>query len=340
MKVFIRRLFVFFLPAFLLNLTLLAQRNAVNNSVQYETVYDDPFDINRFFVQIQPVYAEVFGLNNNIGFGLELDYYLKELMDFQVAFRTPYARSTDLMRDASSKNNDLANSGKRFFFGELGLTYHVIDRKMSSKSKFVLYSKNFQKYNRWKTMTPEHIYVPSNIRRIVGIRAGGSAYQSSFDVLKVLEDQGSSIMEILPQGEDRLSFYSNIKSQGFYIGGSLEMIKNIAIGFDNLYDQTANDLMFTAFFDILFYPFISVEDFVLSEGSVIYPSDLIDTNMLGFRGGIKGKFNRSLGFAYSVELGLRPGIQGSGFYLMGVFSVPVFGFRMDKGKGSISDKDL
>lgn len=337
MKVFIRKSFVFFIPAYFLTITLLAQRPAVNNTVQYETVYDDPFDINKFFVQLQPVYAEVFSLNNNIGFGMELDYYLKDIIDFQIAFKTPYARSTDLMRDAASKNNDLSNKAKRFYYGELGLNYHVVDRKISSKSKFVLYSKNFQKYNRWKTMTPEHIYVPSNLRRIFGIRLGGSTYQSSFDVNKVLENQGSSIAEILPPGEDRLSFYSNVKSQGFYIGGSMELIKNIAINFENLYDQTANDLMFTIFVDLLIHPFISMEDFFLSESTYNYSSDVIDTNMIGFRSGIKGKFNRSLGFAYSFEIGLRPGIKDNGFYLMGVFSVPVFGFRLDKGNSATSN---
>ena len=42
-------------------------------------------------------------------------------------------------------------------------------------------------------------------------------------------------------------------------------------------------------------------------------------------------------FAPLVETGLRPGIQGNGFYLMGVFSVPVFGFRLDKGQSNFEN---
>jgi len=265
---------------------------------------------------------------------LEVDYYLKDIMDFQLNFRTPYSRSTDLMRDAATKNSDILNTPKRFYYGELGLNFHVKDQIISTKSKFVLYSKNFQKFNRWKTMTPEYIYVPSNLRRIFGIRLGGSAYQSAFDVTRVLDNQGKSLDEIIPPEDNQLSFYSNIASQGFYIGGSMELIKNIAINFENLYDQTANDLMFTVFLDLLIHPFTSIEDFEVVKALEIYSSEIIDTNIIGFRGGIKGKFNRAIGFGYKIEIGMRPGIRGNGFYMMGVFSVPVFGFRLNKGESA------
>ena len=183
-------------------------------------------------------------------------------------------------------------------------------------------------------MVPEYVYVPSNLRRILGIRLGGSAYQSAFDVGKVLDKQNMPLENIIPSEDTQLSFYSNINSQGFYIGGSMELIKNIAINFENLYDQTANDLMFTVFVDLLIHPFITIQDIRYQRDSgmsIEYISnEIIDSNLFGFRAGIKGKFNRAIGFGYSVETGIRPGIQGKGFYLMGVFSVPVFGFRLNK----------
>ena len=328
------RILIFFYTAFLLYLPLQAQKSRINYSVEYETVYDDPYDINRFYILIQPLYGEAFSTNTNIGFGLEANYYLKDIMDFQIGFRTPYSKGSDLMRDAASKNSDALNTPKRFYYGELGMNYHLVDRLISTKSKFVLYSKNFLKFNRWKTMVPEYVYVPSNLRRILGIRLGGSAYQSAFDVGKVLDKQNMPLENIIPSEDTQLSFYSNINSQGFYIGGSMELIKNIAINFENLYDQTANDLMFTVFVDLLIHPFITIQDIRYQRDSgmsIEYISnEIIDSNLFGFRAGIKGKFNRAIGFGYSVETGIRPGIQGKGFYLMGVFSVPVFGFRLNK----------
>jgi hypothetical protein len=335
------KLLIFLIPAFLINLNLKAQRAGFNESLKYETVYDDPYDINKLYILIHPLYGEVFSTNTNIGFGLGLDYYLKEVIDFQLEFRTPYSKSTDFIHDAARKNNDALNTPERFYFIELGLNYHVVDRKESSKSEFVLYSKNFQQYNRWKTMVPESIFVPTNIRRIIGVRLGGTAYQSAFDFNKVIDNQGKSLSDISLSDINQLSFYSNIKSQGFYIGSSMELIKNIAINFEDLYDQNANDLIFTFFLDLLINPFITIEDIsYLSEPEMqveTISAEIIDTNMLGFRGGIKGKYNRSIGFSYSVEIGMRPGIKGGGFYLMGVFSVPAFGFRLDKGQSSFID---
>jgi len=335
------RFLIFFVPAFLIHLNLKAQQAVPDKSPQYETVYDDPYDINRLFLMVQPVYGEVFSTNTNIGFGLEVDYYLKDLFDFQVGFRTPYSQSTDLMRDAADKNNDALNKPKRFYYVEGGLNYHIIDRKESSTSKFVLYSKNFLKYNKWETMVPENILVPTNLRRIYGMRLGGTAYQSSIDVNRILSNQGKSFNDTSSIGINQASIYSNITSQGFYIGGSMELIKNVAINFENLYDQTANDLMFSVFLDLLINPFITIEDInYIPESSdeiQTFSSDIIDTNMFGFRGGVKGRFNRAIGFSYSVEIGMRPGVKGSGFYIMGVFSVPVFGFRLNKGETAFTN---
>jgi hypothetical protein len=332
------RFLIFFVPAFLINLNLKAQEAVPDKPPQYETVYDDPDDINELFLLVQPVYGEVFSTNTTIGFGLEVEYYLKDLFDFQVGFRTPYSQSTDLMRDAAVKNSDALNNPKRFYYVEGGLNYHVVDRTESSKSKFVLYSKNFRKYNRWETMVPENILVPSNLRRIYGIRLGGTAYQSSIDVNRILINQEISFNDTSSIGINQASIYSNIMTQGFYIGGSMELIKNIAINFENLYDQTANDLMFSVFLDLLINPFITIEDIIYipesSDEIQTFSSDIIDTSMFGFRGGIEGKFNRAIGFGYSVEIGIRPGVKGNGFYLMGVFSVPVFGWRLNKGKTS------
>jgi hypothetical protein len=335
------KLLIFFVPAFLISLNLKAQLADINKSVQYETIYDDPYDINKLFLFVQPVYGEVFSTNTNIGFGLGMDYYLKELFDFQIGFRMPYAKSTDLMRHAADKNSDALNIPKRFYYVELGLNYHIVDRKESSRSKFILYSKNFKKYNRWETMVPESILVLSNLRRIYGIRFGGTAYQSSFDVNRVLSNQGKSFNDSSAIISDQASIYSNITSQGFYIGGSMELIKNIAVNFENIYDQTASDLMFSVFLDLLINPFTSIEDIQYKpENSDVIETmsgDEINTTMLGFRGGIKGKFNRAIGFSYSVEIGMRPGIKGNGFYLLGVFSVPVFGFRCKKGETTFTN---
>lgn len=337
--VFRLKFIIFLLPAIVITIhNTLAQGIPSSGTPKYETVYDDPYDIHTLYIMANPVYGEVFSTNTTIGYGLGLQYYLKELFDFQVKFRTPYAKSTDFIRDASRKNSDALNAHKRFYYVEGGLNYHVYDRKESTKSKFVLFTKSLQRNNRWMTMVPKSIYVPSNTRKIYGIRLGGTAYQSTIDVNKIIENQGNtdySSMEI-----QDVSLYSSMTTQGLYVGGSFEMIKNIAISFEDLYDQTANDLIFSVFLDFLINPAISIMDIqYVPEGQseiITLPADIIDTNKFGFRGGIMGKFNRKIGFGYCIETGMRPGIKGNGFYVNGVFYVPVFGFRLDKSRSSVN----
>jgi len=183
-------------------------------------------------------------------------------------------------------------------------------------------------------MVPKRIEAPIKLRTIYGIRVGATAYQSTIHVNDILSRQGYSFNDSSSLSINDASVYSNIVSQGFFIGGALDLIKNIAVSFDKSYDQAANDLLFTAYLDLLFNPFMTIEDIYYrpepEAPEEVYSSDVIKTTDIGFRGGIKGKFNRRFSFSYRVELGLRPGVQGRNFYLMGVIGFPVFGTRLGK----------
>lgn len=333
------RLFIFFILAFVFQLNSIAQDAINNNEVIYETVYDDPYDINTLYIQIQPIYGEFFTTNTNIGFGIEADYFLKDVFDFNINGRIPYSTPFDMMRDAAQKNSDVNNKPSMFYYLELGGTYHVVDKEVDSKAKFILYSKNFKRQNRWETMVPKNIEAPIKLRTIYGLRFGATAYQSTIHVNDILKRQGYSFNDSSNLSLNDASVYSNIVSQGFFIGGALDLIKNVAISFDKSYDQAANDLLFTAYLDILFNPFTTIEDIYYrpdpESPEEVYSSDIIEITNIGVRGGVKGKFNRRFSFGYKVELGLRPGVKGSNFYVIGVIGVPVFGIRPGKENGSV-----
>lgn len=316
---------------FLFGHFLLPAQNIIeDDSITYETFYDDPMHINKLYVHIQPLYGELFMTNINFGYGLEVDYFLKNLFDFNASFRRAYGQKTDFVRDVAEKNSDVMNESKKFYYAEMGLAYHIIDREEASRAKFILYSKTFQYGNKWETMVPKYINAPAQLRRIYGIRLGAASYQSTIDVNRIIIDQG----EIPRDALNGLSAYSNIVNYGFYVGGLLKLIKNVTINFDQIYQQVTNDLIFSTYFDVLVFPFTTVEDirYVPSAGSPeqILPGDYINTTMIGARAGINGKFNRDFSFGYNVELGYRPGVQGQNFYLLGKISFPLFGFILEK----------
>ena len=151
-----------------------SQTNIINKTVTYEEMYDDPYDVNKLFFQIQPLYGEFFRTNINAGFGLKADYYLKNKADFSLQFRKPYSKKTDFVRDLASKNNDFENSPKTFYILEAGGAYHFVDKQIDGKSRFVLFSKNYLKGNKWEAMNHENIQAPVKVRRIYALRAGGT----------------------------------------------------------------------------------------------------------------------------------------------------------------------
>ncbi|NJN28521.1 MAG: hypothetical protein HC819_22370 [Cyclobacteriaceae bacterium] len=51
--------------------------NTEAKTLTYEELYDDPFDINKLFIHIQPMYGELFSTNTTMGLGLKAQYYMK-----------------------------------------------------------------------------------------------------------------------------------------------------------------------------------------------------------------------------------------------------------------------
>lgn len=327
------RFILFLSVGFLFSFFARSQETVQDKTVTFETLYDDPYDLNKVYLHVQPMYGEFFMTNVNIGFGLEVDYYLNRKFDFNLNFRKAYSQRFDMMRDASEKNNSAGNTAKAFYYLEGGGTYHIVDKEETSKVKFVLYSKNYKKRNQWETMVPEFIEANLKRRRIYGVRLGGSSYQSSFDVNRVLENQGKTLTDNL--GEPIVydaSFYSSISGAGFYVGGVMQLIRNAGIEIEDPYENNSSDLDFQVFVDVLVNPSLNVNDVYYrpdpESPETIIDLGTIDTNMIGGRAGIKGKFNRELSFGYIIETGIRPGLKGENFYMLAKLSFPIFGTKM------------
>ncbi len=300
--------------------------NTDAKTLTYEEVYDSPYDINKLFIHVQPMYGELFSLNPTIGFGLKAQYYLKNQADFEATVRTPYARNFDLMRNAAFKNSTVDNEAKAFSYFELLGTYHIKDEELDTETKFILFSKRY-KGDKWAATMPLYTVIPTKVRRIFGARLGGMAYKSAVDYNRVMEQQEVTLIsdeggEISPDE----SVYGNMSTAGFYVGGSMTTIKNVAVQPDKIYGTLVNDLIFTTFFDINFAPMITVDDIYIDGER--YSAEPILKNVLGFRTGIEGKFNRKISWAYGGEIGYRPGLKKSGFFLLVKISFPVFATQL------------
>lgn len=328
------RLFAFF--CFLCYTTaLFAQGERKDKTaVTYEEIYDEPYSVNKLFVHFQPLYGELFSTNVNAGFGLEASYYLNDKADFKAHFRKTYSSAFfDYNREHAKQSSDVDNDQVPFYYFELGGTYHIKDFERSSKTKMVLYKKSYAG-NKWAARVPLNAEVPCKVRIIYGARLGAIMWQSTIDVNNVMEKQDLTAEDFTDDEDNTLSsvagndvkIFTNAKSTGLYIGGSLTWIRNVAVSFDK-FEAGVDDLILTTYLDILISPRVTLDDILLDD--ISYSIEPVGIKKFGFRAGIEGKFNRTLSWAYGGEIGYRPGVEGRMFYALLKISFPVFGTNLD-----------
>ena len=320
-----------------------AQAQKEKPTVVAEQIYDEPYSINKLFVGFQPLYGEVFATNVNSGFGIEASYYQKDKFDVKANFRKTYsAEFFDYNRNASLKdqvnyagvNGAVSDKPQSFIYYELGGTYHIKDFDQESKTKMALYKKTF-KGDRWAAMVPLQAEISCKVRKIYGARLGMIAWSSTTDLSRAMVKQnltnadlktsaGKSLVTTYPYfGQTRnLNVFGNIQATNLYVGGSMTWIRNVAASFDK-YDDSVDDGIMTVFLDLIVAPQLSLSD-VTYQGEQ-YSTKAIKTNAIGFRAGIDGKFNRTLGWSYGGEIGSRPSVKGMGFYALLKISFPLFG---------------
>jgi len=318
-------------------------------AVTYEELYDEPYSVNKLFVGLIPLYADMFVTNVNAGYGAEAIYYHKDKFDVRVHFRKTYSQQFyDFARDLAVKKSDVDNHAEVYNYYEFGGTYHIKDFEESSKTKMFLY-KNSYKGNKWAARVPLNAEVPCKVRKIYGARLGGVIWDSSTDLGRALEKQGLTNADLkneegvgLPQTivvngrSESFDVFTNIATQGLYVGGSMTWIKNVAVNFDK-FEEGIDDLIFTVYVDALISPSIKLDDVVYvdddltspTSGTHTYDVSALETKMMGFRVGMDGRFNRMFSWSYGGEIGYRPSLGGRGLYAMLKISFPVFGTNLD-----------
>jgi hypothetical protein len=328
---------------------LFAQDRDDNAAVTYEQIYDEPYAVNKLFIALQPLYGELFVTNVNAGFGVEAQYYFQDKADFRAHFRKSYSQKfLDFARDVALDNSVLDNRAEVFTYFEIGGTYHIKDFEANSKTKMVLY-RNSYKGDRWASRVPLYAEVPCKVRKVYGLRAGGIFWDSSTDLTRAMKEQGLINTDLkdtegngLPltyddgKGDEPLNVYSNVASQNVYLGGSMSWIRNVAINFDK-FEEGVDDLMLTAFVDLIYAPSLMVDDIVYTDsdinsavaGTRTYSVSPLKLQSFGARAGIDGRFNRTFGWAYGAEIGYRPSIEGRSFYALVKISFPVFGSNLE-----------
>jgi len=339
MNLFLRTFLVF--VCLLLFLTNSPAQRADADPATYEELYDAPDQINKLFLQFQPISGEFWKSNPNIGFGIEATYFIKKVARIRAAFRRPYADQFDMYRYNGRVNSSLDNEVTPYKYFELGGTYHIKDFTSNTETKLPLYKKSYRGA-RWAARVPDRIPVACTLRQIIGVRTGGFFFEHASDLKMITQRQGISYADIiavdgsgsLPETftntdtglEDKVLAFGNISVPGIYVGGAMSWIKNVAVDPDN-HEKVADDKILTAYADILVSPWVKAENVYLN--GLEYSVENIKTNMIGGRIGIDGKYNRTLSWGYGGEVGFKPGFGKGGFFALIKISLPVYSTNLE-----------
>ncbi len=342
-----KRLFLLSAALLAFEAALFAQETGDEQApVTFRETYDEPYNVNKFFIGFEPLYGELFVANVNAGYGMEAVYYYKDKLDFRGHFRKTYGRKFfDFTRAIAVNDNDADNRAEVFNYFELGATYHIRDFEANTTSKMFLYKSSYTS-NRWASRVPMSAEVPCKVRKIYGVRLGGIMWDSSTDINRALKEQGLTNSDLgLPSQEtdvngelENVDLFTNIYATNIYLGGSMAWIRNIAVEFDE-YESGVDDRLITVFADFLYAPVLTLDDIVYSQkdsqghriitSTASYPITPIKLTNFGFRLGLDGRFNRTLSWAYGAEVGYRPGIQGRTFFALFKISIPVYSTNLD-----------
>lgn len=283
---------------------------ADKTDIEYESQFDDPYDVNKMWLHFYPFYADAFVTNFNVGFGAQVNYLYKNKFDFHAHARTTYARFSDFAKLNGDQNTITANrlGGYRYFEG--GATYHFKDEAVSGESKIVVYTNRYSD-RKWASTVPEYIKIPTKVRKIIGIRAGGYYWGAATNLGEALERQN---LNLVGQAGDTLGnsrLYTNIQSAGVFLGGKIARMRNVVVK-PKKYDVVSNDMIFSAYADMLYAPLLQVEEVAI--GRATYATAQVKLRRLGFRAGMEAMFNRDFAWTYGAEIGYRPSMQTRGFY--------------------------
>lgn len=331
-----------------------AQRSysASNNVVNYEEIADLPYGINRMWLHLQPIMADMWMGNLTLGYGLQTNVYATDKLEFAAAYRGPYLPGTDMNRHSAERtavlevydetqNRDVAYNFKNEFansnYFELTGCYHIIDKEEKGLSKVMLTSK---KRRMMEFTNIGRIDVNSKVRKIIGVRGGVMTYSTTANLNSAIQKQGSYLTD---ENGQRKPFdtddeiFSSFNSTGIIVGGNYGMIRNISIDADK-FGSLANNTIFNSYFDfvIALPSTMQLDDIRLQvpdqPTTITYSTDQIDMNWFGFRSGFDVYYNQDIFWSFGGELGLRPSLVGQGWYALMKIGLPAFSFKFKQAR--------
>ena len=334
-----------------------------NRVINYKTVVDDPYDLNQLWVNLSPIAFHAGSDNVSLGYGVSARLMVKSKLQFTGGFQTSYGQATDYMYNQARNNAGIhyrpagqhhdaqakqVNIFIPFSATELGVQFAIKDIEKKSTSRIMLTSK---KVRVMEFSSVDEITVNSRNRHLFSSRLGAQSFASTVYLGNALEKQNLTLT--LPENGTQLSpngqtvtgaqaslpyhnqLFSNLRMGTVYVGGSYQMIRNVAVKADK-FGNLANNIIVSTFADVIVAPAPSLDDVRIARpggsGYDVYSAKDVAIRHIGFRTGADVSYNQDLHYSFGGEVGVRPGLKGQGFYVAARLSFPALAFRLNRSR--------
>jgi hypothetical protein len=278
-------------------------------SISYDYVRNDPFDIKNLTFAIDPFFVDVNGHNSySFGWGIRAEHMMgKRLL---ANFDARFGFGTNLYR----KSND---NTRNYFNMEGGLGLIFVNRVKTKNVPIILSSSTSGNI---KTTLSIKGGVPAKCRLIVALRGGFSQYTNTLDYKNltdtlltvngvpyktakdsyIFKDSSGAAVANIPQ-------VGGISILSVYGGLQFRSIRNLIIDVAG-YGQRGNIVYSDFYVDVLFAPLVGIKDFKNTDGTR-YDVKYDEISRLGWRLGWFWRKPKDQGFSWKFEFGSRPGFK-------------------------------
>ena len=300
-----KKIYTYILALIVLNTALTRAQ-----SITYNYVRNDPYNIKNLTFSIDPFFVDVNGHNGySFGWGARAEYMMGKRLLANFDMRTGFG--TNLYR----KSNE---NTRNYFAMEAGLGLIFVN-KLKSKNLRIVLSESTS--GNVKTTTTIGGGVPAKVRTIVALRGGFMQYTNTLDY-KNLNDslltlngmpyaqaKNDRVFVDSTSGTARLDIpqVGGIAMVAFYGGLQFRKIWDLVVDVSG-YGQRGNSRYSDFYMDVMFAPVISIKDFKNSSGQK-YDVKYNGVSHLGYRIGWFFRKPKDQGFSLKLELGSRPGFK-------------------------------
>ncbi len=291
-----------------------------SQNISYSIRSDDPYDIKKTVIHLDPFYVDCWMTNINIGWGLRVDYRFNKKLNFALTFRRAYLDGN--AGEHMDGNLMYAAGGlKKYIFVEPVAYYTLADYTNRASMRIVLSSSSYS-YGGYTYTNTKSINVPGTARHVFSARGGLMFINNAVDFSEGDAEPDFEAVNFKDKnqkftfgpygktvgGSPIYNGYTMMTMTSLFAGISYKYISNLVVDVEG-WGGRRNAGLHDIYFDLMFAPVISYADMASTDKRVWEISNK-NQSRIGWRVGWQYRHPVKTWMSFECAFGARPGYKG------------------------------